>query len=83
MVKMSARLLLEYLAGRIAAERFHDNSTGRNLFEHWLKSGFVIRDARFESAGLDEDDDHVILELRATPRQRSSHEGTLLEVTAP
>jgi hypothetical protein len=66
-VKMSARLLQEFLAGRITAERFHDNSTGKNLFEHWLKMGYVISDARFESAGVDEDDDHVILEFRRDP----------------
>jgi hypothetical protein len=66
-VKISARLLQEFLAGRIITERFHDNSTGRNLFDHGLKSGYAISDARFESAGLDEDDDHVVLELRRDP----------------
>lgn len=66
-MKMSARVLHEFLAGRITAERFHDNSTGKNLFEHWLKSGFVISDARFESAGVDKDDDYVILEFRRDP----------------
>jgi len=66
-MKMSARLLQEYLAGRITIERFHDNCTGKNLFEHWLKLGYVISDARFESAGIDADDDYVILELRRDP----------------
>jgi hypothetical protein len=66
-MKMSARLLLEYLAGRITIERFHDNCTGKNLFEHWLKLGYVISDARFESGGVDADDDYVILELRHDP----------------
>ncbi len=66
-MKVSARLLQEYLAGRITIEQFHDNSTGKNLFEHWLKMGHVIGDARFESAGVDEDDDYVILEFRRDP----------------
>lgn len=66
-MKMSARLLQEYLAGRITIERFHDNSTGKNLFEHWLKLGYVVSDARFESGGVDADDDYVILEFRRDP----------------
>jgi hypothetical protein len=66
-MKMSARLLQEYLAGRIAIERFHDNCTGKNLFEHWLKLGYVISDARFESGGVDADDDCVVLEFRRDP----------------
>lgn len=39
----------------------------RNLFEHWLKLGHVISDARFESGGVDADDDYVILEFRRDP----------------
>jgi hypothetical protein len=66
-VKMSARLLQEFLAGRITTERFHDNVTGKNLFEKWLNDGYAISDARFESAGVDEDDDYVILEFRRDP----------------
>lgn len=66
-MKMSARLLHECLAGRIPIKRFHDNCTGKNLFEHWLKLGYVISDARFESGGVDADDDHVILEFRRDP----------------
>jgi hypothetical protein len=37
------------------------------LFEHWLKLGHVISDARFESGGVDADDDYVILEFRRDP----------------
>ena len=66
-VKLSARLLQEFLAGRITAERFDDDVSGKNLFEKWLREGYLIRDARFESAGVDEDDDYVILELRRDP----------------
>jgi hypothetical protein len=66
-VRLSARLLQEYLAGRVTAERFDDEVTGRNLFEKWLSEGYLIRDAHFESAGIDKDDDHVILELRRDP----------------
>jgi hypothetical protein len=46
---------------------FHDVSAGKNLFEHWLKTGFVIRDARFERMSVDEDDGHVISEFRRDP----------------
>lgn len=71
-MKTSARLLQEYLAGRITAERFHDNSAGKtsageNRFEHWLKMGYTITDARFESAGVDKDDDYVVFEFRRDP----------------
>ena len=66
-MKMSTRLLLEYLAGRITMQRFHDHCMGKNLFEHWLKLGYVISDARFESGSVDADDDYVILELRRDP----------------
>jgi hypothetical protein len=66
-VKMSARLLHEFLAGRITADRFHDNAIGKNLFENWLNSGYTISDARFESAGIDEDDDNVVFEFRRDP----------------
>jgi len=66
-VKMSARMLQEFLAGRISPDSFHDNATGKNLFEKWLTDGYVINDARFESAGVDKDDDYVILEFRRDP----------------
>ena len=66
-VKMSARLLQEFLAGRVTPERFHEEVMGKNLFEKWLNNGYVISDARFESAGVDEDDDYVILEFRRDP----------------
>jgi hypothetical protein len=66
-MKMSARLLQEYLAGRITIEQFHDYSTGKNLFEHWLKLGYAISDTSFESGGVDADDDYVILEFRRDP----------------
>jgi len=66
-VKMSTRRLQEFLAGRITPERFHDDVAGKNLFEKWLIDGYVISDARFESAGVDEDDDYVVLEFRRDP----------------
>jgi hypothetical protein len=71
-MKVSARLLQEYLAGRIPTERFHENSigetsAGKNLFEHWLTMGYTISGASFESAGVDKDDDRVVFEFRRDP----------------
>ena len=52
-MKISARLLQDFLAGRITREQFQYISFGKdkNLFEHWLKMGFTFQDARFERAG--------------------------------
>jgi hypothetical protein len=66
-VKIPARGLLELLAGRITAQEFHQWITRDNYFEHWLKIGFAISDATFESSGLDSDDDYICLHLAKDP----------------
>jgi len=64
-IKVSARLVQEYMAGRMNAETFRQQAFGneRNYFEMELAHGHTIRDVRFESAGLDEDDDYVEFDL--------------------
>ena len=64
-IHVSARLLLELLAGRITLEQFHRRfDDGReNIFANHLASGFTIQKARLESAGIDEDDDHFVIEF--------------------
>ncbi len=64
-IRISSRLLQEYLAGRLDAERFRHAAFGNddNLFKTWLEKGQTIQGATFEAGGLDHDDDYVVLEL--------------------
>ncbi len=58
-VKISSRLVLELLAGRISQQQFHYFTFGKdkNLFDIQLTRGLMIQSSRVEKAGLDEDDD--------------------------
>lgn len=66
-VRLPARALLDLLAGRIDPETFRRETSGlatkSNLFKVWLDQGRTIQGAAFESGGLDEDDDHLVLTL--------------------
>ena len=64
-LKISAGLLHEYLAGRIDADDFRKQAFNgeTNVFDTELSRGRSIRMVAFEPAGLDEDDDYVIVEL--------------------
>jgi hypothetical protein len=64
-MKISARLLQDFLAGRITREQFQFAAFGnnKNLFEHWLQMGFTLQDARVEKAGTDEDDDYLVFDF--------------------
>ena len=66
-IKVSAGALLDFLAGKISREEFAEMHSGGVLegdtFGTLLKRGFVISNVRF-AALRDEDDDHVIVELR-------------------
>lgn len=70
-VRISSRALMDLLAGRITAEQFRHEvgamPAGNNLFKHWLDAGKTIQGLEFESCGLDEDDDHVVLTLADDP----------------
>lgn len=66
-VRLPARALLDLLAGRIDPETFRRETSGlatkSNLFKVWLDQGRTIQGPAFESGGLDEDDDHLVLTL--------------------
>jgi hypothetical protein len=67
-IKLSARLVHEYLAGRIDADRFRQAAfQDGNYFESELLQGSWIRQVQFESGGIDEDDDYLIFELADDP----------------
>jgi len=64
-ISISARMVLELLAGRITQEEFQyfafrQNS---NLFDRQFKNGMTIQSARLEKAALDEDDDYLVFDV--------------------
>lgn len=63
--KVSARALVDLLAGRISVEQFRSAMGERedegNLFKHWLDRGLTLQGVEFESGGTDEDDDFLVL----------------------
>jgi hypothetical protein len=63
-VKLSSRLILEFLAGRITAERFAlETSNVASILDSMLKAGLTIQSSRLEKGGLDEDDDYLVFDL--------------------
>lgn len=74
-VKLSSRALLDFLAGRITAERFKSNlgdKNGReNLFKHWLDLGYTLKSVEIESGGVDIDDDWLVLTFCDDPAARA------------
>lgn len=67
-MRVSARLLQEYLAGRLSKDEFERNAfSDKNLFNLWLQQGHTIKNVQFESIGLDEDDDYVVFEFSKDP----------------
>ena len=67
-MRISARLLHEYLAGKMPPERFEHFAFAKgNEFRLWLEGGCTIRNVTFESAGIDEDDDYVVFEFVPDP----------------
>jgi hypothetical protein len=77
-MRLSARLVLEYLAGRITREQFEHFGGMPDIFESALKAGNVFKEAHIESAGLDEDDDYLCFELdidSAATRLKKPHGG--------
>ena len=66
-IKVSSRLVLELLAGRISAEQFRAFTFGKdkNIFEIQLAHGRTIQSSHVEKAGLDKDDDYLVFELEA------------------
>jgi len=68
-MKMSSRILLELLAGKISQEHFGSYVFGKNtnLFKHWLDMGYTLADLKIENAGIDEDDDYVVFKFQKDP----------------
>ena len=67
-MKISARLLQEYLAGKVSPENFERSAFGeRNYFTLWLGQGYTISKTTLEPAGLDKDDDYVVFEFSPDP----------------
>jgi hypothetical protein len=66
-IKVSSRLVLELLAGRISQEQFRHFAFGKdkNIFEIQLAHGRTIQSSCVEKAGLDKDDDYLVFELEA------------------
>jgi hypothetical protein len=70
-VRVSARALLDLLAGRMTAEQFRyqlgERRGERNMFQHWLDKGMTLSAVNIESGGTDEDDDYLVLTLNDDP----------------
>jgi hypothetical protein len=64
-VKLSSKALQDFLAGRITEQQFRyfTSGGGKNPFTSLLETGYVISSAKFESGGLDKDDDFIVLEF--------------------
>ena len=64
-IRISSRLLQEYLAGRLDTERFRSAAFGndQNLFNTWLNRGLTIQGATFEGGNVDQDDDYIVLDF--------------------
>jgi hypothetical protein len=64
-ISISARMVLELLAGRLTPEEFQNYSfrQNQNLFDAQFKQGMTIQSARLEKAGLDEDDDLLVFDM--------------------
>jgi len=67
-MKISARALQEFLAGAITKDQFeYTTLREENYFKFWLMQGYTISDVKFESAGIDEDDDYIVFSFDKNP----------------
>ncbi|MFO1208773.1 MAG: hypothetical protein U1E40_06065 [Amaricoccus sp.] len=68
--RVSARALQEFLSGRIDADQFRrvlgESEDGPSI-SRFLKSGMTIKSASFEEAGIDQDDDYLVLTFAPDP----------------
>ena len=72
-IKVSARALLDLLAGRITMEQFQ-HFTGLehkpnqpNIFAHRLSQGDTLADIKIESGGTDEADGWLVVHFKHDP----------------
>lgn len=74
-VRISSRVLLDFLADRMSAEQFRQElgqlPGEKNPFKHWLDSGHTVQDMKFESGGIDQEDDRIVLTFAADPSVRA------------
>lgn len=72
-IKISARALLDLLAGRLPLEHFQHQTgleeapTQRNIVAHRLEQGDTLSSIGIERAGVDEDDDWLVLQFDRDP----------------
>lgn len=66
-IKLSARLVLEYLSGRITLDQFRHFGGNPDALNSMLSSGQTLKEVRIESAGVDEDDDYFVFTLDIDP----------------
>lgn len=71
-IRFSSRALLDLLAGRITLEQARGmfEIKGSNILKTYLDRGETISGVRFETAGPDSDDDHLVIELSDDPAAR-------------
>jgi hypothetical protein len=64
-IKLSSRLVLEYLTGRIDAASFkrHAFDNDANQFDAALAKGLTIQGVKFENGGQSEDDDYLVFDM--------------------
>lgn len=64
-IKISTRLVHEYLAGRISPSQFASRAfhKEKNFFETELSRGNTVQAVRLERCGPDEDDDYLVFDL--------------------
>lgn len=69
-MELSARALIDLLAGRISYETFCHFSgltEEKNVFRNLLNNGNTIQGISFESSGIDKDDDKIVFEFKKDP----------------
>jgi len=68
-ISISARALLDLLAGRITQEQFIQKTMNghQNQFQYHLNQGDIITAITIERSGLDEDDDRLTVEFSRDP----------------
>lgn len=73
-VRMSARVMLDLLAGRISPEQFRrevgERDGDENWFRLWLDQGKTLSGVTVESGGLDKDDHYLVLRFSDDPAAR-------------
>lgn len=73
-VKVSSRALLDLLAGRITVAQFRhvlgERDGEKGVVHHCLNNGMTLQGVEIESAGLDKDDDYLVLNFADDPAAR-------------